>query len=135
MAETSYLNTDLELSSDEALDALAAFFESKEWSVHFADWRPEGYWFGAFEEPLGHQVGPEQAIGAMLDLVGALPHELAGLWKRCSKRDFNIGYQGGIAPHAFEQSLSAELLARVAAARGSVRITVYACEGDARPPQ
>ena len=126
--ETFYINTDLDLIADQDLDAVAAFLDKKGWSVHHAERHPDGYWLGVFEVPGGEEEGPEQAICAMLDVIENLPVELQELWNACSKREFNVGFQAGEEPRAFEQALSGELLKRISTVGASVGITIYALD-------
>ncbi len=41
------------------------------------------------------------------------------------RREFNIGYDCGAEPWAFNQGLSAHLLGRMATAGASLRVTIY----------
>jgi hypothetical protein len=52
----------------------------------------------------------------------------------CSRREFNIGYDCGREPWAFNQVLSAQLLSRIAAARASLRVTLYPDRDQGRSP-
>jgi hypothetical protein len=46
---------------------------------------------------------------------------------------FNIGYDCGAEPWAFNQGLTAELLGRMAATGASLRITLYPGHDEAAP--
>ena len=128
---THYLNTDLDLNSEHDLGAIAKYLGDRGWSIHFAEQHPHGYWLGVFEHPNGHEVEPEKAIAAMLGVIDDFPQGLRLHWAECSKRDFNIGYQAGAEPHAFEQTISNDLLRRVAAAGASISTTIYAANKSA----
>lgn len=127
-----YLNTDLELTSAEDLSALTTEFEARGAFNLYQGRGDDGRWHATFE--ISSDVSPhepEQTIAALLDLVEALPGPLRAVWSRCEIREFNIGYDCGRRPWAFNQGLSNAILARLAAAGASLRITIYPEEPEA----
>lgn len=121
-----YLNTDLELTSAEDLSGLTAEFEARGAFNLYLGRGDDGRWHAAFE--ISFDVSPhepEQTIAALLDLVEALPESLQAVWSRCETREFNMGYDCGRRPWAFNQGLSNAILTRLAAAGASLRITIY----------
>ena len=125
-----YLNTDLDLTSADDLTALAAAFEAGELFPLHVTLGEDGKWYACFETE-GQHTDPEPNIAAMLAVVEALAPPLQTVWAGCSRREFNIGYDCGLEPWAFNQGLSAELLGRMAAAGASLRVTLYP---EQRPP-
>ena len=121
-----YLNTDLDLTSADDLTALAnAFKAGGVPPLHVTRGDGDGgLWYACFETSDQH-AEPEPNIAAMLAVVESLAPPLRSAWSRCSRREFNIGYDCGLVPRAFNQGLSAELLGRMAAAGTSLRITLY----------
>jgi hypothetical protein len=125
---TSYLNTDLDLTSPGDLTALAATFEvggASALAVHAPQSENEPW--SAHFEPDEQYTEPEQSIAAMLTIVESLPEDLRRVWTGCTERNFDIGYDCGSEPRAFNHGLSNQLLGRIAATGASVRITLYAC--------
>jgi hypothetical protein len=61
----------------------------------------------------------------MIAVVESLAESLRAVWAGCTLREFNIGYDCGDRPWAFEQGLSTGLLGRIAAVGASLRITLY----------
>jgi hypothetical protein len=126
-----YLNTDLDLTSADDLTALAAFFETNGFCRLRCDRAGDGLWYATFEvndpSPCGANPAhvPENAIAAMLSVVESIPEPLKRIWAACTRRQFDIGYDCGSKPWAFNQGLSAELLGRIAAVGASLRITLY----------
>jgi hypothetical protein len=119
-----YLNTDLDLTSGDDLTELAnAFRVGGAYPLHVTK-GDDGAWYATFETNVQY-VEPETSIAEMLAVVESLPIELRSLWEACERREFNIGYDCGAEPWAFNQGLSAPLLARMAAARASLRVTLY----------
>ncbi|HJT36508.1 MAG TPA: hypothetical protein VJ783_31080 [Pirellulales bacterium] len=120
----TYLNTDLDLTSADDLTALATAFEAAGVTPLHVTQGEDGLWYACFETRDQH-AEPEPNISAMLTVVEGLPQSLRSLWAGCSRREFNIGYDCGLEPWAFNQALSAELLGRMAAAGASLRVTLY----------
>src|SRR6516162_11734759 len=84
----------------------------------------DGLWYATFETEKPHDK-PEPDIGEMVTAAEALQAPLRGVWWRCTRREFNIGYDCGTEPWAFNQGLSNELLGRMAAVGASLRVTLY----------
>jgi hypothetical protein len=119
-----YRNTDLDLASAEDLTALAAAFEAGGVPPLHVTRGEDEQWYACFETDEQYNE-PEPNIAAMLDVVEALAPPLRSAWAACSLREFNIGYDCGLEPWAFNQGLSAEILGRIAAAGASLRVTLY----------
>jgi hypothetical protein len=121
----TYLNTDLDLTSTDDLTALAAAFEAAGFlTLHVACGEKSGLWSACFETGEQH-LEPETNIAAMLTVIEGVPLALRSVWANCSRREFNIGYDCGREPWAFNQGLSPELLRRIAAAGAGLRWTLY----------
>jgi hypothetical protein len=127
-----YLNTDLDLTSADDLTGLALAFEAGGVPPLHLTRADNGLWYATFETDQTHEE-PEPNIAAMLAVVEALAPPLRSVWAGCSRREFNIGYDCGEEPWAFNQGLSAELLGRVAAAGASLRITLYPDRDPSKP--
>lgn len=119
-----YLNTDLDLTSDDDLTALAAAFAAGGVFALHVSRNEAGFWCARFETHEEHSE-PEPNIAAILALVECLAPPLRLLWAGCSQREFNIGYDCGLEPWAFNQGLSSELLGRMATMGASLRISLY----------
>jgi hypothetical protein len=61
----------------------------------------------------------------MLDAIEAIDEPAKELWRACTKREFNIGYDCGDEPWAFNNGLSNRTLDRIARLGASLRITLY----------
>ena len=84
----------------------------------------DGRFYPNFETEADY-TEPEQHIAAMLDAIESLAEPLREVWVKCASREFNIGYDCGLEPWAFNQQLSAVVLGRMAVAGASLRITIY----------
>lgn len=120
-----YLNTDLEITSPDDLTSLASALASRGmYPLLEAMKGDDAVWHAKFETDHCFEV-PEPNIAAMVGAVESLEEPLRQAWFRCSVREFNIGYDCGSKPWAFNQALSAELLGRMAAIGASLRLTLY----------
>ncbi len=119
-----YLNTDLDLTSPDDLTQLAAAFGAAGVSPLHVTHGEDGLWYATFETDEQHEQ-PEQSIAAMVAAAEALREPLRSVWSRCTRREFNIGFDCGAEPWAFSQGLSSGLLGRLAAVSASLRVTLY----------
>ena len=117
-----YLNTDLDLVCDVDPALLAAEFEAHDLAVnvHAGD---DGLFYVMCED--NNDTEPEPNILRLLDAVDALTHASRELWNRCTKREFNVGYDCGDEPWSFNQGLSNHALRRMADCGSTFRITLY----------
>ncbi len=124
-----YLNTDLDLISPVDLSALALIFKTRGvYPLHVT--HDEGHpWYATFERDSADEYSepeePQHHIEVMLAAIESLEEPHRSVWQGCTLREFNIGYDCGTEPWAFNQGLTAELLGRMAAVGGSLRFTLY----------
>jgi hypothetical protein len=124
-----YLNTDLDLTSTDDLTDLAAELAAHGvYSLHVTCGK-DGLWYATFETDRSFEE-PEENIAAMLMAIESLSPVQRNIWHNCTRREFNIGYDCGDEPWAFNQSLSSELLGRVSQTETVVRITLYPARED-----
>jgi hypothetical protein len=128
----SYLNTDLDLTSGYDLTALATAFAAEGVRPLHVTRGQDGLWYAIFETDETH-TEPESNISAMLAVVESMEAPLRTIWTGCTRREFNIGYDCGAEPWAFNQGLSAVLLGRMVTAGVSLRITIYPDREQATP--
>jgi hypothetical protein len=119
-----YLNTDLDLTSSGDLTELAAAFRSAGVSPLHVSHGEDDLWYATFETDEQHEQ-PEPNIAAMVAVVETLQEPLHSVWSRCTRREFNVGFDCGAEPWAFNQGLSSRLLGRIAAMGASLRVTLY----------
>ncbi len=117
----------MELRSAENLLPLAAALKAAGFfSLHIGQ-HDDGTWSAAFETDENF-MEPEACITRMLDALDLLLPEHKAVWSRCGVKEFDIGYDCGSRPWAFNQSLSSAVLARIAALNASLRWTLYPAE-------
>jgi hypothetical protein len=125
----TYCNTDLDLKSVTDLTTLAAEFGSRGLVVLCFTLGEDGYWYSTVEanEPWAESEKrePERSIREMLTVIESLAEPLQATWSSCTLCEFNIGYDCGAEPWAFNQELSNEILRRIVTAGASLRITLY----------
>ena len=122
--ETRYINTDLDLESGFDLSPLTDALESLGVFPLQVLRTEERGWISALETTTEYK-DPETNITAMLDAIDALNEEMTALWKKCSLRDFDIGYECGEEPHYIRNNLSLNTIQRIAQAGAELRITLY----------
>jgi hypothetical protein len=110
------------------LTAFAAALEDRGMFALHVTRTHDGEWLGSFETS-DQYADPEQNIAAMIAIIESLPEPHRSAWRTCTRREFNVGYDCGVEPRAFEQALSSELLGRIASIGASVRLTLYANRG------
>jgi hypothetical protein len=121
----SFLNLDLELNASTGLSRLAKHLEDSAFILY------SGPVKGAYRlcaEPLirGNLSKSARACTAhFLDVLEALPKDLAALFKRCKSRVFDYGFDGGLESKPLSVNLPPAHLARIAHLGVQVRITVY----------
>lgn len=117
-----YVNTDLDLACDFDPSMIASEFEARGLSVHVTPGN-DGRFYLLCEDC--NDTEPEPNIKCLLDAVDALSDDSRKLWARCSKREFDIGYDCGDEPWSFNQGISNDVLFRMANCGASLRITLY----------
>ena len=94
-----YLNTDLDLKCPRDLGILAKDFEARGVFALHIEQAKEGDWFACFETEKQY-ADPDLNIAAMLDVIESADDSIQLLWRECSLREFNIGYDCGDEPWA-----------------------------------
>ena len=128
--EACFLNVDLDV---EAPYDLASFVEALGEKVFDLNTGPLEEGFQTHLE-LSGEAQPrdaEAAIRGFIELLTQLAPDTKRLWDGATKRDFNIGIQGGTKPHAFVFALLPQTLAAVAHLGARVVMTVYAVDPGA----
>lgn len=119
-----YCNTDLDISSPVDLALLVEeYVACGVYSLH-PELRRGDHWFATLSTNEQYSE-PESTISAMLDAIEAAPDQIKTIWNTCTLREFNIGYDCGDEPWAFNQGLSTATLRRMAALGATLRITLY----------
>ena len=133
-SQIAYINTDLDLVSEQDLTPLVVAMDARGVTALLAEWQraddrrvlpqADGCWHLTFEhaQDFGEPAG---AISALLDAIESLPGEAHDLWSRCTLREFNIGYDCGAEPWAFNNGLTDRILGRMVRVGASLRITIY----------
>lgn len=121
-----YLNTDLDLVAARDLMPLTGALQSLGVRPLNVQQGTDGQWYSLLEITTDlEKYEPEETIRVMLDAIEGLEVESKQLWAECSKREFNIGYDCGDEPWAFNNGLARATLERMASVGASLRITLY----------
>lgn len=119
-----YLNTDLDLAAAVPLGPLVSELGRHGIRELYCSLGQDGNWHATLETS-EQFAEPETNIAVMLDAFESLSRAKRRLWSKCSMREFNIGYDCGDEPWAFNNGVTSETLQRLAAAKASLRITLY----------
>src|SRR5687768_16707753 len=120
-----YLNTDLDLKSPVDVRPLTrALTRFGMWVLHEDKRAARGSWFACLAMEAQFR-NPNSNISAILSAIEKLPPKARMIWSGCTLREFNIGYDCGEKPWAFNQALSNRTLSRLAAVGATLRITLY----------
>ncbi|MCA9044861.1 MAG: hypothetical protein KDA69_11110 [Planctomycetaceae bacterium] len=117
-----YRNTDLDLVCDVAPSPLVTEFDAHDLYVHVQA-GDDGLFYVMCEGD--NESEPELNIVRLLDAIDALSELGREVWRRCSKREFNVGYDCGDEPWSFNQGLSNDVLRRMADCGATFRMTLY----------
>lgn len=120
----SYMNTDLDLIIDVDPAILVEELEGKGSCVFAQDPNQQGLYYIMCEDG-GLDCDLVINTTHLLDAVESLSKSSRELWDRCSKREFNAGYECGFEPRSFEQNLPHEVLKRIVECNASFAITLY----------
>lgn len=106
------------------LTPLAAAFESQGVVPLHVTLCEDGHWFSILETDEQYE-DPESNIAAMLSVIEQFDEPERSIWRVLTLCEFNIGYDCGSEPWAFNQGLSNTLLQRMAKVGTSLRVTLY----------
>jgi hypothetical protein len=128
--ESRFLNVDLDVEAPFDLAPLVAALGDDVLELYTGPGR-DG--FETHLELAGECIQPgsaDVAIQGFVRLLSQLTPDAKHLWHRATRRDFNIGIQGGLTPHAFEVALPRDVLAAVADLGARIVITVYSASDE-----
>ena len=121
----SFLNLDLELEGPTDLALLANALRGQAFVLHCG---PTGTGHHVCAEPIvdGALSGDAAACTEhMLRLIEGLRPEASLLWKSCTTRIFDYGFDGGLEEGPLSADVSTQHLQRMSALGISLRMTVY----------
>lgn len=121
--EVRYLNTDLEIESENDLSLIIEEFGEDVSVLHHGEIR--GYQHASFEITGGMNMGADEAINDFCLLVENLPKEAREIWDGCCSRILDIGCQSGATSPNYRSEIRASTIQRVAEIGASIVITIY----------
>jgi hypothetical protein len=121
-AETTFLNVDLDLSSQEDLASLAAALQPRLIALHVGR-TGRRYW--ARFELRTQPRNPDAAIRRLVAAIESLPARQRAAWRRATTREFNIGIQAAAGPRHRAFSVASATAMMVGKVGGRIVITVY----------
>ncbi len=130
-----FINIDLELTSSDDLQPLADELGESVFVLH-CDKMPNlnEFWasleigdydiYQSYDDKNKDIGGVDVLLSAFCDLLENLSPQSQSLWKKCKKREFDVGFGCGNTEKSFHTQIRAETLKRVSALGASVLITV-----------
>ena len=121
----SFLNLDLELEAFTDLASIAESFGRRVFVLYCGD---VGSGFRLSVEPIidgGLSGDPHACTEYFLDLIEGLQRAHGDLWRSCSARVFDYGFDGGLEENPIQTNIPSHHLARMANLGIEFRITVY----------
>lgn len=119
-----YINTDLELLSREDISDLIDFLKSNGMYILHNLVNESGKNDAWLELDLDSNKAQE-TIRLMIDVLLKMEGKARKQWELCEKKDFNIGFDCGSEPWAFNEELPDTLIKKVAEFNAGIKITIY----------
>jgi len=131
-----FINIDLELASFDDLQPLIDEL-GESVLVLYSDKVPNlnEYWasleikdydiYQSYDDKTQDIGGVDVLLSAFCDLLENLSPQSQSLWKKCKKREFDVGFGCGNTEKSFHTQIRAETLKRVSELSANVLITVY----------
>lgn len=130
-----YVNTDLDLCASCDLTPLTRALEARGVRPLNVEQSSDGIWYSTLEVTNDVEPDePETTVRVMLDAIESIDGAAREIWKTCSKREFNIGFDCGDEPWAFNNGLTDSTIKRMAGVDTSLRITLYPPKPPERKP-
>lgn len=123
-----FINTDLELRSDDNLADLLAGFGDELFVLHSE--LVDGHHFATFELSHDQSLEPVENFRAWCDVFDSLEGNAKTLWENCTSRVLDIGLASGNEFPPFQFRLPHELAKRAASLGVEIAVTVYPIEED-----
>ena len=121
--DIKFLNVDLEVESTADLSPLVAALGDDVFLLHIGP-ADRGGDLAAFE--LAEEHGdPDGSLLEFCDPIEQLLPEAAELWRTAHRRTFDVGYECGDTPPAFQSELTRPTIQRVADLGASLSTTIY----------
>ena len=122
---THYLNVDLDIFASAPLDDLVRAMGERVFVLHVGGQRRK--YEAHLELASSHmRMSADKTIVGLIDLVQRLPPRFRKVWDSAKAREFNVGIEAGVEPHAFELRLQPRTVDALSRVRGALVFTVYA---------
>jgi hypothetical protein len=125
---TQFLNVDLDIEAPIDLAPLVAALGDSVLELYTGPAEDGFQTHLELADDTGQPASADLAIRTFVRLLSQLAPDKKQLWEQATRRDFNIGIQGGRTPPAFELTLPPEVLAASARLGARIVITVYAVD-------
>ena len=124
--EIRYINTDLELESNEDLNPIIEALGKDVLVLHHGP--VQGMNHASVELSSDHSSDPDEVIGRYCDLIENLPKTARKIWDNCLTRIIDIGVESGSSPKSYRFEVRQPIMNRVSAIGASLAVTIYAMQ-------
>ena len=124
MAAIRFLNVDLDVRSDRSLRSLTEDLALRGmFNLRTAD-EEAGEQLACYELD-GQASSVHQVLVAMLTILEAMGADAREAWEASTAREFNLGYDCGTEPWAYNDGIGPDVIRRISELGGALRITLY----------
>ena len=124
MAAIRFLNVDLDVRSDRSLRSVTEDLALRGmFNLRTAD-EEAGEQFACYELD-GQASSAHQVLVAMLTILERMSPDAREAWDASTAREFNLGYDCGTEPWAYNDGIGPDVILRISELGGALRITLY----------
>ncbi|MFH1778268.1 MAG: hypothetical protein ABH952_12060 [Candidatus Omnitrophota bacterium] len=124
MKKIEYLNTDLNIKSAKPFKKLNTFLTGKKLlSLHYG--KVKGEWWGTYAICNPQYKTPKKTIEIFLKELSQMGETIRKQWDQCNLKEFDIGYECGQKPGAFNNEIPKDILGKLIELDIGIRITIY----------
>ena len=121
--DTRYLNTDLDIESNEDLSVLIEDLGEDVIVLHHG--LVKGVNHASFELAHDTYSGPDEVVCGYCNLIENLSPQGRAIWDKCFTRLIDLGFESGVSPSRYWFELRPSTITRVAAIGASLATSIY----------
>ncbi|MCB9747736.1 MAG: hypothetical protein H6755_04930 [Candidatus Omnitrophica bacterium] len=119
---TAFLNIDLDLVCSENLNPLLSEIQNKTFNLY--NKKHNGVYKVSIEIN-EQQNTPEKTLIEFCEIIEKLTPKSKKIWKKCTKKCFNIGFESKNGSHEYLTKITTSTLKRVVRLEADIEMTIY----------